>query len=53
MLVHYIDKLEKHRSNACPLCHRDFQSADETAELLQELKISVEQMPTKIAKLDE
>jgi len=51
-IVHYIDKMEKHRSNACPLCHREFNEADETLELIQALKTSVEQMPNKIADLD-
>ena len=41
-IVHYIDKMEKHRSNARPLCHREFNEVDETLELIQELKSSVE-----------
>ena len=52
MVVHYIDKLEKHKSNACPLCHREFEEADETMELLSELKTRIEKMPTKLAELE-
>lgn len=52
MMVHYIDKLEKHKSNACPLCHREFEQADETQELLGELKSRIERMPTKLADFE-
>ena len=52
MMVHYIDKLEKHKSNACPLCHREFDQADETLELLGELKSRIERMPTKLTDLE-
>jgi len=52
MMVHYIDKLEKHKSNACPLCHREFEQADETMELLGELKSHIERMPTKLADFE-
>ena len=50
-ILHYIEKMEKHHSNACPLCHREFQEIEETQELIKELKTSVEQIPIKLSDL--
>ena len=52
MIVHYIDKMEKHRSKACPLCHREFEEEAETLELVDELKTRIQQMPVQITQLD-
>jgi DNA repair exonuclease SbcCD ATPase subunit len=49
MYNHFIEKMEKQRAHAdCPLCHREFDDADESLVLVDELKGRVEAMPTKV-----
>lgn len=53
MYHHFIDKMEKQRSHSdCPLCHREFDDADETQTLIDELKGRVKAMPSKKADYD-
>lgn len=49
MYHHFIDKMEKQRSHSdCPLCHREFDDADEAQMLKEEMKNRVDAMPTKV-----
>lgn len=53
MYHHFIDKMEKQRAHSdCPLCHREFDDADETQVLIDELKGRVQAMPAKKADFD-
>ena len=54
MYHHFIDKMEKQQKNNsdCPLCHREFDDADETQILIDELKGRVKAMPSKKADFD-
>jgi hypothetical protein len=49
MYNYFIEKIEKQREHSdCPLCHREFDDADESIVLVDELKGRVEAMPTKV-----
>ena len=53
MYHHFIDKMEKQRTHSdCPLCHREFDDADETQVLIDELKGRVQAMPAKKTEYD-
>lgn len=53
MYNHFIDKMTKQRDSAdCPLCHREFEDADETITLMNELKSRVQAMPAKKADFE-
>lgn len=54
MYHHFIDKMEKqlNSSSDCPLCHREFDDADETLTLIDELKGRVKAMPSKKSDYD-
>lgn len=53
MYHHFIDKMEKQRAQSdCPLCHREFDDADESIALIDELKGRVKAMPAKKADYD-
>lgn len=53
MYHHFIEKMEKQRAHSdCPLCHREFDDADESIALIEELKGRVQAMPAKKADYD-
>ncbi|XP_043232037.1 DNA repair protein RAD50-like [Amphibalanus amphitrite] len=47
----YVEKLEL--AQPCPLCHRDFESQDEAAELVDELKRKMDGLPREILEAEE
>ncbi|XP_037076450.1 LOW QUALITY PROTEIN: DNA repair protein RAD50-like [Pollicipes pollicipes] len=47
----YVDRLE--RAQPCPLCHRDFETPGEAAELVDELRRKMDGLPREILEADE
>ena len=47
----YVEKLEL--AQPCPLCHRDFESQDEAAELVEELRRKMDGLPREILEAEE